>query len=328
MRSVNIDRRRVLAGSAALAGIAAIGALRADPALAAAPKAGAQMPGVHRFAVGDIEVTAVLDGHLDVPTKIFPKADAAGLEMLQKQAFQPVGDTVRLPVNLYVVNTGDQMVLVDSGTGQLMGPNLGKLGANLKVAGIDPAAVDVILATHLHPDHIGGLFSQGGVAMFPNAELVAHEADIAFWTSHEIMAKAPDEVKPFFQAAQSALKVYDGRLRPIAKDGAVAKGIAAMQLPGHTPGHTGFIVSSGNAAMLIWGDVVHAAALQFAKPEWAIAFDVDQDVAIATRRKAFDMAANDRLRIAGMHLPFPGVGHVAKAADGYAFVPMDWQYTL
>jgi glyoxylase-like metal-dependent hydrolase (beta-lactamase superfamily II) len=140
------------------------------------------------------------------------------------------------------------------------------------------------------------------------------------------MAKAPNEAKPFFQAAQAALKAYDGRLRRIGKDGEATKGITAMHLPGHTPGHTGFVVASGNASLLIWGDIVHSATLQFAKPDWAIAFDVDQDTAIATRRRVLDMTATDRLRIAGMHLPFPGVGHVAKAGDGYAFVREDWQY--
>lgn len=323
MRAMGIDRRGVLAGTAAAAAAAT---MRFDgPALAAAPKAASQVPGLHRFKVGDLEVTAVVDGYIDAPTKLFPKADAASIAALQRQAFQPVADTVRLAVNLYVVNDGDKTVLIDSGCGSL-GPTMGRLGANLKAAGIEPSTIDVILATHLHPDHIGGLFAQPGAAVFPNAELVAHEADIGFWTNQEIVAKAPNEAKPFFQWAQTALKAYDGRLRHIAKDGEVSKGITAMHLPGHTPGHTGFVLTSGNASLLIWGDIVHSATLQFAKPDWAIAFDVDQDTAVATRRRVFDMTANDRLAIAGMHLPFPGVGHVAKAGEGYSFVREEWQY--
>jgi glyoxylase-like metal-dependent hydrolase (beta-lactamase superfamily II) len=326
MHGISIDRRRLLTGAAALAGLTATGAAPGGSALAAAPRAAAQVPGLHRFTVGDVEVTAVADGYIDIPTSIFAKADAAGIAALQRQAFQPVGETLRLAVNLYVVNTGDRLVLVDGGTGNLMGPTLGKLAANLKAAGIEPSAVDAIVATHLHPDHIGGLFSPAGAAAFPKAELVTHEADVAFWTNQQIMAKAPEMVQGFFRAAQTALKAYDGRVRRISRDGEVAKGIASMHMPGHTPGHTGYVVSSGNASLLIWGDLVHSATLQFARPDWSIAFDVDADAALATRKKVLDMAANDRLPVAGMHLPFPGIGHVAKAGEGYAYVRADWQY--
>jgi glyoxylase-like metal-dependent hydrolase (beta-lactamase superfamily II) len=142
------------------------------------------------------------------------------------------------------------------------------------------------------------------------------------------MAKAPDEFKPFFVAAQTTLKAYGARLRRLKADGEVVKGISSMHLPGHTPGHTGFRVTSGNGDLLIWGDVVHAAVLQFAHPDWALAFDVDQSAAIATRQKVFDMVSADRVQIAGMHLPYPGIGNVAKAAEGYRYVKSDWTYTL
>jgi len=326
MTSMHVNRRALLAGSAA---IAASGALvRGRPAAAAAPKTGQQVPGLHRVTVGDIEVTAVLDGHLDIPANMFPKADPPGIERLQKDAFAPLGDKLRAPVNGYLVNTGDKLILVDGGTGGRLGPTAGRLADNLKAAGIALAAIDTVLATHLHPDHIGGIFSQDGTALFPNAELVVHEADVAFWTNMDIMAKAPDVVKGFFRIAQGSLKAYEGRVRRVSKDGEVVKGVSAMHLPGHTPGHIGFVAASGNQSLLLWGDIVHAAVLQFAKPDWSIAFDVDMNQGSATRKKVFDMAATDRLLVAGMHLPFPGVGHVAKAGDGYAFAPLEWRYQL
>jgi glyoxylase-like metal-dependent hydrolase (beta-lactamase superfamily II) len=324
----NIDRRGLLVGGTALGGMALAAGFGTDPAQAASAKAGSQVAGVQRLKVGDFEVTAILDGHIDLPLSLFPKADAAGVKRLQDEAFVPASDSVRGAINTYVVNTGDRLVLVDSGSGALMGPTAGKFADNLRAAGLDPAAIDTILVTHLHPDHIGGLFSKEGAALFPKAEMAVHEADIGFWTNAEIMAKVPDDVKPFFVAAQASLKAYGARLRRIGADGEVVKGISSMHLPGHTPGHTGYRVTSGNGDLLIWGDIVHAAVLQFARPDWALAFDTDQDRAIVTRKKVFDMASTDRVQIAGMHLPYPGIGHVAKAAEGYRYVKSDWTYTL
>jgi len=326
-----VSKRQLLTGSAAVAGAAvtgaaAIGTVLPGRALASAEKAASQVPGVHRVNVGDIQVTAVLDGYLDIPTAMFPKADAEQVAMLQKQAFRPVADTNRAAINTYAINTGDRLILVDSGGGGLMGPTAGKLKDNLEAAGIDPAQVDTILVTHLHPDHIGGVYSAEGAALFPKAEMVVNEADIGFWTSDEIMAKVPDNAKGFFTMARNALSAYDSRIKPISGSEEVASGITAQHLPGHTPGHTGYLIASGDDSLLIWGDIVHSATLQFAKPDWSIAFDVDQDAGAATRKKVFDMAAADRLAIAGMHIPYPGIGHVAAASEGYAFVPADWQY--
>jgi glyoxylase-like metal-dependent hydrolase (beta-lactamase superfamily II) len=328
MSDIIINKRQLFAGTAAVAGIAAGGLAGARPALAKADMVDAQVPGLHRMNVGEIQVTAVLDGFLDIPTAMFPKADAEGVAMLQKQAFKPVGETVRGSVNTYVVNTGDRLILIDSGGGGLMGPNVGKLHANLEAAGIDPSAIDTILVTHLHIDHVGGLYTPEGSALFPDAEMVVSEADVGFWSNNEIMAKAPDNAKGFFTIAQDALKAYEGRIKTISGEADVAPGISAMPLPGHTPGHTGFVISSGDDSLFVWGDIVHSAALQFARPDWSIAFDIDQDAGAATRKKVFDMTATDRLTIAGMHLPYPGIGHVAQASEGYAFVPEEWQYKL
>jgi glyoxylase-like metal-dependent hydrolase (beta-lactamase superfamily II) len=291
-------------------------------AAARAPLAGKQVPGVYRTMVGGFEVTALLDGHLDLGRELFPAADPAATDALLDKAFLPQAPAIRTPVNAYAVNSGERLVLIDTGTAQAMGPGLGHLPASLQAAGIDPATVDAVLLTHMHPDHVNGLLTQQGVAAFPNAELLAAEAEAAFWLDESALGRAPAEVKPFFEMAQNAVKPYAARLRTFAPGGEALPGITSLAASGHTPGHTAYRVDSDGAQLLIWGDIVHVAALQFARPEWAITFDTDPSQAIDTRRRMFDMVVADRMAVAGMHLPFPGMGHVARDATGYAFVPV------
>jgi len=321
-------RRRQFLQAGVAAGAALVGtAMGAGPILAAQPKAGRQVPGIYRIAVGDIEVTAILDGYIDLGVDLFPDAKADEVEKLQLANFAAVGDKLRASVNCFVVNTGEKLAIVDDGGRNLLGPTMGDMPAGLAAAGIDPAAVDVVIATHMHPDHIGGITTKNGAAAFPNAELVVHADDWDFWMSPENLAGAPDFFKPFFQAAQAAGTPYVKTVRKIGGDEEVIPGVRSMALPGHTPGHTGFVVSSGADTLLIWGDIVHSPLLQFAHPNWSIAFDSSPDLAIATRRRVFDIAETDRLLVAGMHLPFPGIGNVMRGG-GFKFVPASWTHTL
>ncbi len=310
-------------------GLAALGGtLAAVPALAKAPFAGLQAPGVYRLKVGTYEVTILSDGSFPLEPKIF-SGDAGGAAKLLEGAFLPQ-NVVPTSVNEWLVNTGDKLVLVDTGTSNLFGPTLGRMVRNLAAAGVDPSAVDTVIITHMHPDHVGGLLTPDKQIVFPNAGVLVNETDYRFWTSAEIAAKAPDDFKPFFDMARAAIKPYadTGRVT-FFKDGAeLAPGMTAIAAPGHTVGHTMVRVSSQGNDLLLWGDIVHNAALQFAEPERALLFDTDQPTAIASRKRVFDMAAADRLAIAGAHLPFPGIGHVAKAAVGYAYVPMPWSADL
>lgn len=319
-----LGRRDLVAAGLAGAGLA----LMPRVARAAAPKQAAQVPGVQRLAVGDMEVTALSDGYIDIDPSLFPNATPEAVAALKNAAFLAPDAPLRSGVNTYVVNTGDRLVLIDSGCADLLGPTMGRLPANLVAAGIDPATIDTIVLTHMHPDHIGGIASAEGAAAFPEAELVVHEADWAFWTSADMTARAPDAVKPFFLAAQKNAAAYDGRVRRLDSDGEIVPGLSLMHLPGHTPGHAGIVVADGADSLLVWGDIVHAAPLQFARPDWAIAFDVDPEGAVETRGRVFDMVARDRLRVAGMHIPFPGIGHVERAAEGYRFTPENWEYRL
>jgi len=321
---VDIDRRTFLLG-----GSAAVISLTLNlPAFAKSGPVTAQVSGVQHFNVGDMTVSALLDGSIALDASLFPTAGKDELQAALKRAFMDHDGKIRGAVNAYVARIGDRTVLIDSGGGTAMGPSMGMLPGQLTAAGVAPADVDVIAVTHLHPDHIGGLVTADGKPVFPNATLLVHQAEIGFWRDDAIRSQAPDAVKPFFDMARQTLDVYKAKTSPFAKDGELLPGLQAMHLPGHTPGHTGFNLTSGNQNLLIWGDIVHAPALQFSHPEWSVAFDVDPDLARVTRGKIFDQANADRLRVAGMHLLFPGIGHLTKEASGYDFVPAQWDYDL
>jgi len=302
-------------------------AATALPAWARVPLATAQVIPVYRQRLGEFVVTAVCDGHLEIDPKLFPTAVEAEANALLDRAFLPRGPILTV-VNAYVVNGPRGTVLIDAGTGRGYTPTLGELPANLRAAGIEPSAVDAVLLTHVHPDHAWGLIDEAGARVFPNAEIVLSRAEHAFWFDDAVLAGVPEEVKPFFAGARRALGAYAGRVRLFERDGEVVPGIAAIAAPGHTPGHTAFRVGTGADALVIWGDVVHAQPLQFARPDWSIIYDVDGAAAAATRRRLFDMAAADRLLVGGMHLPFPGLGHVAREGDSYAYVPQAFRPTL
>ncbi|KGM34594.1 MBL fold metallo-hydrolase [Inquilinus limosus] len=321
-----LDRRHFLAS--AVAAVPALPLLDAlpRPAQARAVPAAGPVPGLYRFKVGTFEVTSINDGMLTLALEQFPAADRAGAEALLQRAFQPPA-AIPTAVNAYLVNTGDRLVLIDTGTATAMGPALGKVGANLKAAGIDPADVDLVVLTHMHPDHANGLVDPAGAAVFGKAHLAVAEAEYAFWTDDGILSQAPAGVQPFFHMARAAVKPYAGpdRVTRFGKEAEIIPGIRVLAAPGHTPGHSMVEVTSGTDRLLIWGDIVHAASLQFARPDWAINFDTDQQTAIASRKRVLDQVAADRVLIAGAHLAFPGIGHVGRAGEGYEFVPAFWQ---
>ena len=279
-----------------------------------------QVLGAYDHLVGDIRVTALNDGMFGADFAWVTQIDPAESARLHAAGFRPIPP--RITVNAFLLRGGGRTVLVDSGCGGVMGPTVGRLGANLMAIGVAPEAIDAVLVTHLHPDHVGGLVAEGK-AVLPRAELIVHEAELPFWRDDAVLAGAPDEMRRFVLLARAALDAYAARMRPVS-GGEVLPGVTAMPLAGHTPGHTGWMISSGGESLLIWGDVVHMPGIQFACPGAGMGFDVDGAQAIATRQRVMDMAATDRLWVAGMHLDFPAFGHLARAGAGYAFVPEVW----
>ena len=282
-------------------------------------------PGIHHVTLGDATVTALNDGQFDADVAYVTGLPAAEAEAMLRDSFRIVPP--RITVSCFLVRMGGRTILVDAGAGGAMGHVLGHAKDKLTALGVAPASVDTLLITHAHVDHVNGLLDGAGGALFPNAELVISAAETGFWLNKDIEAKAPDAAKPYFGIAQRALAPYAARTRLIKDGDEVLPGVTAVHLPGHTPGHTGFRIASGDATMLIWGDVVHLPGLQFAQPVAGMAFDIDGDLGRATRARAMDMVATDRMLLAGMHLDFPTFGHVRRAGTGYAFEPMVWAPT-
>jgi glyoxylase-like metal-dependent hydrolase (beta-lactamase superfamily II) len=277
-----------------------------------------QPPGVYHKTVGDFSVTALNDGFFEASFGFLTNIEPPAAEALHQAAFRAIPP--HITISNFLIQSGGSTILIDTGCGNAMGPTLGSLPRNLEAMGVAPGDIAAVLATHLHPDHIGGMVDAEGKAVFPNAELVVHEADYKFWGDDATLAGATDDMsKGFVMLARAVIAAYRDRTRVIAGGEAVA-GISIVPEPGHTPGHSGWMLSSGADSLLIWGDIVHMPGIQFARPGAGMGFDVDGTQAIATRQRIMDMVATDRLAVAGMHLDFPCFGHVARSGDGYAFV--------
>ena len=282
----------------------------------------APLPGALRWPIGDLTVTVLNDGggqgSLDLVMGI-PRDEARALQRAGFRSEEP-----KLTVNGFLVTgPGRTPLLIDTGYGTRGPGTAGRLGSALAATGVTPGEIGTVLLSHLHPDHAGGLLTEAGAAAYPNAELVLHADEARHWLPDDALSRAPDGAKPYFEAARAAVAAYGGRVREHA-GGEVASGIAAVALPGHTPGHCGFRITSGAASLLMWTDIVHLPAIQFARPEAGVAFDVDGDQARATRGRILDEVATERCLIAGSHLEFPALGYVAREGAGYRFVPELW----
>lgn len=280
-----------------------------------------QMPGVYRRTVGDVLVTAISDGHAIFPPGILQGISPADAEACQRAAGR------RLPfataINAFVLQWGARTVLVDAGAGALMGASAGRLRRNLEEAGISVADVDAVLITHLHSDHVGGLIDGDSIPVFNNAELLIPEAEAAYWLSDAHRAAAPEARRATFDLAARVVAAYGDRVRRFAGPEPLP-GIEAVALPGHTPGHTGYLVGKGADRLLIWGDVLHVPEVQAANPAVFLPFDSDAELGIKTRLDTLDRTAREDLLVCGMHLHFPGFVRIARAGSGYAVQPEAW----
>jgi glyoxylase-like metal-dependent hydrolase (beta-lactamase superfamily II) len=318
-----LNRRSVLTGAVAASAATALTPIATQ---AAAPPAGKQAPGVYRYKVGTMEVTAVTDG-----ARTFPLPDGFVKNMKKDEvnvgleaAFMPK-DTMTIPFTPIVVNTGSKLVLIDTGNGPQQQANapVGQLQANLTAAGIDPKAIDTVIISHFHGDHINGLRA-GEALAFPNAEVMVPEAEWAFWMDDAKMNAAPEAMKGAFQNVRRVFGSIAGKVNKYGWGKELAPGITSLEAIGHTPGHAAFVVASGSGRMLVQSDVTNIPALFVRNPGWHIVFDMDGPKAEETRRKVFDMAATDKLLVQGFHFPFPGAGYIEKDGNRYRLTPVSW----
>lgn len=322
-----ISRRSLLAGTAA--------ALAASPvassgAFARAPLLNTQAPAYYRFRIGTIEATAVSDGPLDLGAPqpdIFKGVSKDDFSKALADNFLPT-EKVKLEQNALVLNTGDTLVLIDTGTGsqKLMGPDTGRLLGNLRAAGIDPKDVDAVALTHAHPDHCWGLIGADGQQHFPNAQIYMSQEDFEFWTDP---ARATnDMLKGFIENTRRQLLPLRERI-VFFKDGQqFLPGVQAIAAPGHTVGHTVFMISSGDRSLCNAGDLAHHHVMSLQRPQAEFAFDTDGAQAARTRQRLFGMLAAQRIPLLAYHFPWPGLGHLATQGGGYRFVPSPLQTVL
>jgi glyoxylase-like metal-dependent hydrolase (beta-lactamase superfamily II) len=263
--------------------------------------------------IGEIEVTAVSDGLLAAPLDVILGMDKAEVERMAGRK-----DAINISVNAFLLKLNGKWALVDAGSGNAMGPTLGKLPDNLRALGVPPEQIETIFLTHLHPDHSNGLVDDAGRAVYPNAEIVLHETEAGFWLDREPSSGESERVRRNIAKAAVTTAHYRKHMRMV-RDGEAMPGVSALALHGHTPGHTGWLIQSGNDGLLIWGDVVHLASIQIARPDTGLVYDVDPQAACATRKRMFDRVAADKLMVAGMHLDFPGFGTIVRKGAGFAF---------
>lgn len=285
-----------------------------------------QTPGIYHRKVGDITVTTISDGYLDGDVGVLTNIDEQDARNLLAGEFRPAR---RTSVNCFLIFSGEKIALVDTGCGPYMGASAGLLFDNLAAMNLTPEDIDTILLTHLHPDHAGGLsVIETGEKRFPNAEVVLHEKEYKHWYDPAEQSRAEGIQNFFFGPAQQQLAPYIDNAMRLFTTGEVFPGVHAIECPGHTPGHTSFLIESGREQVIIWGDTIHVQEIQIPHPNVGVAFDADQKLAAATRENLFDRIASDKILTAGMHIHFPGFGRIKSKGNQYDLAQEAWVHNL
>ena len=320
MVMITPSRRALLTGSA----LAVAATVLPSRAMVPAPKM--QGPGVYRYNLGNYQLTTLFDGVWYLPIDDTFVRNASGAEVNQALAAAFLPPSI-LPISFtaLMVNTGTKLVLIDTGTAGQVADTAGSMLDNLKVAGVDPKAIDTILISHFHPDHIDGLKTKDGAKVFPNAEILVPESEWTFWMDDTNMGSAQGAVKRYFLNARRIFKDLAKQVRQFKPGAEVAAGIESVPAYGHTPGHTAFAIHSGNRSMLAMSDTVRNPYLFARHPDWQPTFDMDGPQAVTARHQMLDRVVADRMLVEAYHFPFPACGHMVKTATGYELVPVEWQ---
>ncbi len=314
---MNIDRRTVMAGAAAMAATAAT----PDIAAAGAPLATTQAPGFYRYRAGDLQITAINDGFARRPLEGFIRnAELPAVQKAMGDAALPT-DALSIPFTTLVVNDGRRLTLLDTGNGNSGAPTSGAWMANFRAAGFTPEQVDTIVISHFHGDHINGLRLKEGNAVFPNAEIMVPAPEWAFWMDDARMSAAPDPMKPAFQNVRRVFDPIKAAVKQYTPGAEVVTGVNSIAAHGHTPGHCAFAIGG---KLLALSDTTNHPALFVANPGWHAIFDMDGAAAEATRRRMLDMAVADKMQVAFYHAPFPATGTVVKDGANYRMIPAQW----
>ncbi|SJN12556.1 hypothetical protein CZ787_08340 [Halomonas citrativorans] len=312
-----------LAGVLGLAGILAA----TQMAFAAPTDQYQQAAGFYRQMVGETVVTAVYDGYVDLDPNHLSGLSQDKIQEHIFNEYQKASPLVQTAVNAFLVDDGEQLVLIDSGSSDCFGPTMGRMVDNIRAAGFEPEEVDTVLLTHMHPDHACGVALPDGERAFPNATVWAASRDAEYWLNEDMESTLPEDQRPFFQMARNAIVPYDsaGKFKTFNDGDSIVPGIQLVPSNGHTPGHTSYLLSSGTEKLLLWGDIVHMHSVQLQHPDVTIAVDVDPEAAIASRTRLLAEATSERWLVAAAHLPFPGIGHLQGEETGYRWVPVEYR---
>jgi len=318
---LNLSRRDFVVSTAMAAALGLNARLAVSPAFAQKTPDPAK-PFV-TYQVGAAEVTALYDGIWEKPhdPAFIANASVDDVKAAMVKAGLPA-DFVSIPFTVLVIKTGGKTIMCDSGTGGQVQPTAGKLAANMKAAGIDPAKIETILISHCHPDHIFGLMEKDtNKPVYPNAELIVSDVEYKFWTDPTVIDRLPEARKGLARRIQAVFPTWKN-IRQVAGEPEVAPGIRFVNSPGHTPGHRAFHLSSGASELMISNDTAYVPALVVANPGWHGQYDQDAALAETSRRKLLDRVIADKVMICGYHFPFPGAGTIAKDGSGYALTVM------
>lgn len=324
------SRRAVLASAAVLAAQPFVLAGSAAPARAAAPLLGAWQPRHWRVRLGAFELTTIADSEvfIDGPYPLIgANAAEEDVRRLMRESLLPE-HRYQPGFSPLIVNTGREVVLFDTGNGAngfVPRPAGGWLAAGLAPAGFKPEEVDVVVLSHGHPDHVGGLIEDGR-PLFPNARYCIGAVEHDFWAPP---AKHTGDIEKFAAVYRANTGPVAGRFTFLKPGDDVVPGVRALEAYGHTPGHLTFLIESEGKAIYFWGDCAHHQVASLARPDWHCVFDIDREQGAATRKRVFDQLATDRTPVVGYHMPFPSIGYVERTGPGaYRWLAHTYQLNL